>query len=286
MTDIIYRNLLKTVLLHGEEVTTRNSEVFTHFNLPNVTFDHTPLVTFRKTAWKKAIREMEWFFSGDSKCPEDLLDWWKGQLNPSGNLYDGYGEQLRKFTYNGDCGDMGLFDQIKFILKGLNNNPNSRRLVMTVWNPGSMDWITDTNDNPNTPTCCHSIIVQFFVRNGYLHIKSYQRSADMLLGVPHNWIQSWAMLLYFAFHSGLKPGSLTWMFGDAHIYKEDSHLEVVGEIVSSFGTRADPETMPILHYEPKEIVYDTFGTPKFSADDFYLTGVVPEPLTKVRPKLI
>ena len=286
MTDIIYRNLLKTVLLHGEEVTTRNSEVFTHFNLPNVTFDHTPLVTFRKTAWKKAIREMEWFFSGDSKCPEDLLDWWKGQLGDDHRLMGGYGNQLRYYEATNEEGYDIEFDQIGFILKGLKTNPNSRRLIMTVWHPYAMATITRINDNPNTPTCCHSIIVQFFVRNGYLHIKSYQRSADMLLGVPHNWIQSWAMLLYFAFHSGLKPGSLTWMFGDAHIYKEDSHLAVVGEIVSSFGARVDPETMPILHYEPKEIVYDTFGTPKFSADDFYLTGVVPEPLTKVRPKLI
>ena len=243
MANKIYAALLKEIIKEGDEVTTRNSDVYSHFNLPNTTFTQAPLVTVRKTAWKKALREMEWFLSGDSKCPEELLDWWHGQLNEYGWLVDGYGEQLRYSSYS-DPDD--AFDQVKFIQKALKENPNSRRLLMTVWNPGDMANITDSNDNPNTPTCCHSIVVQFFVRNGYLSMKTYQRSADMLLGVPHNWIQSWAMLMWFAHHAGLKVGSMTWMWGDAHIYKEESHLQTVSKILE-----AQAEDCPVeLVYTP------------------------------------
>ena len=81
MANKIYATLLKEIIKEGDEVTTRNSDVYTHFNLPNTTFTSAPLVTVRKTAWRKALREMEWFLSGDSKCPEELLDWWHGQLD-------------------------------------------------------------------------------------------------------------------------------------------------------------------------------------------------------------
>ena len=171
----IYTNLLKQIMMDGDVVTTRNSEVYSHYDLPNVTFTSVPLVTLRKTAWKKALREMEWFLSGDSKCPEELLDWWDGQLNEDNHLVDGYGNQLRGSTYS--CGQfVDSFDQVKFIQDALKNNPNSRRLLMTTWNAGEMAYITRANKNPNTPTCCHSIVVQFFVRNGYLSMKTYQRS--------------------------------------------------------------------------------------------------------------
>jgi thymidylate synthase len=173
----IYTTLLKQIMMDGEVVTTRNSEAYSHFTLPNVTFTKLPLITLRKTAWKKALREMEWFLSGDSKCPDELLDWWDGQLDERNCLIDGYGQQLRSSSYF-DYGWMEVdsFDQIKFIRDALKNNPNSRRLLMTTWNAGEMAHITKTNQNPNTPTCCHSIVVQFFVRNGCLSMKTYQRS--------------------------------------------------------------------------------------------------------------
>ena len=161
MANKIYAALLKEIIKEGDEVTTRNSDVYSHFNLPNTTFTSAPLVTVRKTAWKKALREMEWFLSGDSKCPEELLDWWDGQLNPHGRYFGGYGNQLRAFQEPQEF----FFDQVEFIQKALKENPNSRRLLMSVWNPGDMANITTINDNPNAVTCCHSIIVQFFVRN-------------------------------------------------------------------------------------------------------------------------
>lgn len=270
-----YACILKEILNNGDLVTTRNHRVYSSFNLPNVTFTTTPLVTLRKTAWKKALREMEWFLSGDSECPKELLDWWKGQLDEDGYLTSGYGAQLRHSTfYDFRVDEHNSFDQIEFIQEALKNNPNSRRLLMTTWNAGEMANITEANDNTNTPTCCHSIIVQFFVRNGRLSMKSYQRSADMLLGVPHNWIQSWAMLLWFAHHAGLKVGSMTWMWGDAHIYDEPSHVDTA-ETMVSFYTGMDEV----------KLVY-TPTSEDFKASDFSIVGHIPDPIVTTRPKLL
>ena len=272
----IYTTLLRQIIMDGDVVNTRNSEVYSHYDLPNVTFTSVPLVTLRKTAWKKALREMEWFLSGNSKCPDELLDWWGGQLDERNCLIDGYGQQLRSSSYF-DYGWMEVdsFDQIKFIRDALKNNPNSRRLLMTTWNAGEMAHITKTNQNPNTPTCCHSIVVQFFVRNGCLSMKTYQRSADMLLGVPHNWVQSWAMLMWFAHHAGLKVGSMTWMWGDAHIYRETSHLSTVSDLIA-FELTQDP---------PLSMVY-TPTSEDFKASDFTIQGTIPYPVITTRPKLL
>jgi thymidylate synthase len=285
MTNYYYQNILHSVLNSGDKLMTRNAEVISCIDLPNTRFTEFPLVTIRKTAAMKAISEMEWFMSGESKCPDHLLDWWKGQLNKVNYLYDGYSHQFRRSTTRGyDDGTIEEFDQVAFILKELKAHSNSRRLIMSVWNPGEMSDITCTNNNPNTPTCCHSIVVQFFVREGRLHMKTYQRSADLLLGVPHNWVQSWAMLLYFAHHAGLQVGSMTWMWGDAHIYQEESHMLAAEEIINA--------EAPVLAYanslvyEPKEVVLDNAGVPIFKASDFRIVGTVPEPLVTSKINLL
>jgi thymidylate synthase len=221
---------------------------------------------------------MEWFLSGDSKCPEELLDWWEGQSNVNGHLLNGYGQQFRHSSYwSFDVfgGGDNTLDQVEFIQDALKNNPNSRRLLMTSWNAGEMANITTANCNPNTPTCCHSIVVQFFVRNGCLSMKTYQRSADMLLGVPHNWVQSWAMLMWFAHHAGLKVGSMTWMWGDAHIYRETSHLSTVSDLIA-FELTQDP---------PLSMVYSPTSN-DFKASDFSIQGTIPYPVITTRPKLL
>lgn len=282
--DRVYTQLLQQILSEGEQVNTRNSLTTSHFNLPNVTFTEFPLVTLKKTAVKKSIREMEWFLSGESKCPEELLDWWDGQLDSFGHLHNAYPEQLRAFTsleyknYE--------FDQLKFILDGLRSSPNSRRLLMTVWNPGDMASITETNNNPNTPTCCHSIIIQFLVRQGKLHMKTYQRSADMLLGVPHNWVQSWAFLLYLAYHTNLQVGSMTWMWGDAHIYEEASHISAAAYMTHPKDYLEDQESSIDLVYQPDHITFDSNNVPVFLAEDFKVLGEVPEPVVKHKIKLL
>jgi len=281
--DRIYVNLLQQILSEGEKVDTRNSITTSHFNLPNVTFTEFPLVTLKKTAVKKCIQEMAWFLSGDSKCPEGLLDWWDGQLNEGGHLLDSYPEQFRKSS---SSSQNFSFDQLKFILDGLRTSPNSRRLVMTVWNPGDMAAMTETNNNPNTPTCCHSIIIQFFVRQGKLHMKTYQRSADMLLGVPHNWVQSWAFLLYLAYHTNLQVGSMTWMWGDAHVYEEESHKEAVEVMLKEADESPYVEITPELQYQPEHAYSNANKVPIFHAEDFKVIGAIPEPIVKHKIKLI
>lgn len=277
--DHIYKRLLEQITLYGDIVSTRNAVTKSHINLQPVTFHSAPLITVRKTAWKKALKEMEWFLSGNNKCPDELLDWWKGQLNEHNELVAGYGEQFRRSTFDNYNLDMGyvLFDQIDFIQKALRNNPNSRRLILTSWNPGEMANITAINDNPNTPTSCHNTMTQFFVRGGTLHMKTYQRSADMLLGVPHNWIQSWAMLVWFAYNADLEVGSMTWTFGDAHIYQEESHVEVAKEIINY--------QYPVGVFNRYDLLYTPMTT-DFKADAFSILKDIPEPVTKIRPKLL
>jgi thymidylate synthase len=276
MINTAYANLLKTILDDGDKMTTRNHETYSHIRLQPVVFDSLPLVTVRTTAWKKALREMEWFLSGNSECPNELLDWWHGQLDKYGKLTDGYSTQFRDSATTDENGDLRGFDQIKFIRNELKTHKNSRRLVMTTWNPGEMANITKANDNQNTPTCCHGVVIQFFVRNNKLHMTHYQRSADMLLGVPHNWVQYWAMLIYFAHHAYLEVGSLQWLWGDAHIYTEQSHLETAHAIIE--------KAEDILGQDLRMFYNPTIE--EFKASDFSIIGDIPKPLVSTKPKLL
>lgn len=284
--NLAYRNCLFAIDSEGDIKTTRNAITKYEINLPVLEFTETPLVGIRKTAWKKAIEEMEWFFSGSSLCPENLRDWWAGQLNENNHLIHGYPKQFRFSSYFDKYGKEKTFDQIAFLYHGLINNINSRRLSITSWNPGEMAHITDTNDNILTPTCCHTIYDQFFLYKGKLVLKTLQRSADMLLGVPHNWIQKWAVLLYFAYHSGLEPGSLLYIFNDAHIYQEESHIETVKQILELPAYEVSKLERPILVYDPKNIEFDSKGVPIFKVSDFRMEGTIPESLVSIRPKLL
>lgn len=606
--DLTYAFLLQDILRLNNVVETRNHSCYCNPFLDNVTFDSLPLITVRKTAWKLALTEMEWFMSGDAKCPEKLSKWWAGQLNPEGKYLAGYPQQLRYSTgLLAKRGNYSHFDQIKYILDGIKEHPHSRRLRMTTWNTGEMANITKINENPNSPsTCfpswstvltkegirtisdlsvgdfiwdgskyvevlaitpkgiqdvycaktrkgnfystldhkvsngqklvplkdakrleictgaksstinlapqdimnglcladgtihhnkiflhigqndydyfdseishliynnihsntdptvynvettltslpktfdrnipdeylyanaykkagllrgifsgngsysemltlhqtsevfinqvqlmlnslgisssvrkcvgretefkngtykckdsyiltilrqdhdlffscigfiqkykaqksttfskntttalikdlslhsteevfditvdseehllwcngfrvsnCHGSFIQFFVVDGALHIKHLQASIDSLLGLPHNFVQYWALLTYFAFHANLKVGSLTWVFGDAHIYNEESHINAANQIVEfskeitqdySCGLAPFPNSTADL-----KLVYnysgelDSFGTPKFAAADFTIEGEIPKPTVLTKPKLL
>jgi len=275
ITDHCYQVLLRTVSECGDEITTRNAVTKSCFDLDPITFTQTPLVTLRKTAWKLALREMEWFMSGDMKCPDELMPWWQDQLT-MGMYRGGYSHQYRRSGYT------GTFDQIQYLLNGLRNNPNSRRLVMTTWNPSDMAYITELNHNPLTPSCCHASLVQLFVREGRVHMTHYQRSADLLLGVPHNWIQYWALLLYFARHAKLIAGTMRWIFGDAHCYLHPTHIETIEQLLKCDPLLQLDNSFNLVYNK----TYEEPGVPVFQASDFSLEGTIPEPLVLTRPKLL
>lgn len=270
-TDKIYWNLLDTIQSSGELAPSRNYLTRRSFTLPTVIFESTPLVTVRKVAWKKAISEMQWFLSGDPQCPGEVLDWWQDQLSFNGCYYRGYSEQLRKFSGFGS-----QFDQIGHLIDGLLHHHHSRRHVITTWHPAEMYEITSYNLNNKTPTTCHTTIAQFFVSNKHLSMHSYQRSADMLLGVPHNWIQSWALLLWLAAQTGLVADKLIWTFGDAHIYQEPTHIKAVYHILSAIVNQSE---------SPRLIYNGAQGLP-FNSSDFELIGEVPAPITNIKPTLL
>jgi thymidylate synthase len=167
------------------------------------------------------------------------------------------------------------------MIKGLREHPNSRRLVMTTWNPYDMAHITELNKNPKTPSCCHGSFIQCFVRHGELHLSMVQRSADMLLGVPHNWCQYWALLLYFAHHSNYRVGSFRWIGMDCHIYQHVSHIETVDQLLQIPQKEVDNRFN--LCYTPS---VKTEGVPEFKAADFVMEGTIPEPQVFTRPKLL
>lgn len=275
--------ILQDIITKGRKVITRNAPAYRLIDYPHILFDQTPLFTIRKIAWKKALREMEWFMSGEPKCPSELMDWWAGQLNPQNEYWGGYGEQMRQqglsFT---DCPTQEGFDQVSAILHSLKEHPYSRRHIMTTWESSTMYRITDINGNIHTPTTCHGSLTQFFVQDECLHMKTYQRSADILLGVPHNWIQYWALLYYFAYHTNLNIGTLIWIFGDLHLYDEPSHIDCARSILDQ-----DIYAHPInfaLEYHYSGTMKN--GCPEFLAKDFTVKGEIPAPTVLIRPKLL
>lgn len=269
--DYAYNRIIYRLLALGEEVTTRNHDVYRCIDLSE-TFTSVPLISVRNVAVKKALLELEWFLSGDDKCPEHLKDWWEGQLNENGEYKNGYAYQLR-----------GKYDQIEYVVKALRDHPYSRRICLSTWDTKDMEEITEVNNNPKSPATCHLSFCQFFVDvSGNVHMKQYQRSCDALLGLPHNWVQHYALLVYVARRAKLQPGSYQWVGGDVHLYKEKSHLNCAKEIVDEF----DVGRMLTEDYLEVETYYIP-ADEKFRADDFaFDKSKLAKPLSTRRPKLL
>ena len=251
-TNAKYRMIIKAILENGEEINTRNSKVLRNTNI-KMSFKETPLVTVRKTAWKNALREMEWFLSGSQEIgdlDERVRHWWTPWADSLGYIWNNYGKQFRRFEGR----DYAQVDQIQYMIDTLRDHPNSRRNVITTWNTADML-------NEMTPiTNCHGTVIQAFVRHGkYLDLTMYQRSADFMLGVQHNWIQYWALMNWLAHRADLKVGEFTWIGGDVHIYED--HIPVAKKIVEVDVNRSRPKMI----YKPT--------SDEFKASDFTIANI-------------
>ncbi len=250
-----FAGLLDQILVTGSEVNTRNS-ITKRVRNQMVSFNQTPLVSVRKTSWRNALREMEWFLSGSSNIDDlhpKVQHWWEPWADGYGAVDNNYGAQFR-----GACGyTTQFFDQIKYTIDTLKGHPNSRRNVITTWN--TADMVHKDTPIPN----CHGTVIQMFVEpDDSVHMTMYQRSGDMVVGVPHNWIEYWALLQYFSHQCGKEVGSFTWIGGDCHIYKD--HYSIAETIVKSVRDQAIPTAE--LVYKPTS---DTFKHEDFSLTEVY-----------------
>ena len=211
-----YHELLQRVLTQGTAKTDRTGtgtlSVFGH----QMRFDLAqgfPLVTTKKLHLKSIIHELLWFLAGDTNIAylkANGVSIWDEWADPQGELGPVYGKQWRSWAKP----DGGAVDQIRWILDEIKRNPDSRRLVVTAWNPADLDKMALAP--------CHCLF-QFYVVEGKLSCQLYQRSADIFLGVPFN-IASYALLTHMVAQvSGLRVGEFIHSFGDAHLYS--NHIE-------------------------------------------------------------
>jgi thymidylate synthase len=217
-----------------------------------------PLLTTKKLHLKSIVYELLWFLRGDTNArwlQERGVKIWDEWADPeTGELGPVYGKQWRSWA----TPDGGSIDQIAKLVEGLKTNPNSRRHIVTAWNPADVD------DMALPP--CHCLF-QFFVADGKLSCQLYQRSADVFLGVPFN-IASYALLtLMVAQVVGLEPGEFVHSFGDAHLYL--NHVEQAKLQLSR-----EPRPFPTMRIAPRS---DLFA---FEYEDFALEAYDPWPHIK------
>lgn len=253
-----YLDLLNRIVTEGhrkgDRTGTGTLSVFGHqmrFDLE----DGFPLLTTKKLHLKSIIYELLWFLKGDTNVKylqEHGVRIWNEWADENGELGPVYGHQWRSWPdYQG-----GTIDQIQNVLDLIRHNPNSRRMIVSAWNPA------EVNQMALPP--CHCLF-QFYVAEGRLSLQLYQRSADTFLGVPFN-IASYALLLMMmAQVTGLKPGEFVHTTGDTHLYL--NHLEQ-----ARLQLTRTPRPLPVMKLNPE--VKDLFA---FRYEDFELTDYQPWP---------
>ena len=220
--------------------------------------DGFPLLTTKKVHLKSIIHELLWFLAGGTNVKslhERGVTIWDEWADEAGSLGRVYGAQWTDWR-TADGRSINQFDQV---VAEIQRNPDSRRLIVTAWNPGELEQMA-------LPPC-HTLF-QFYVSEGELSCQLYQRSADIFLGVPFN-IASYALLtLMVAQVCGLKPGDFVHTFGDLHLY--NNHVEQAKLQL----TRA-PRPLPVMKLNP--VVKDIHD---FKFEDFDLAGYDPHPAIK------
>lgn len=266
-----YHDLLKHVLENGTEKSDRTGTGTKSVFGYQMRFDLSegfPMVTTKKLHLKSIIYELLWFLKGDTNIhylQENGVRIWNEWADENGDLGPVYGHQWRNWNSE-------EIDQISEIIHTLKTNPDSRRMLVSAWNPSVMpDTSVSFSENVKNGKAalppCHAFF-QFYVADGKLSCQLYQRSADIFLGVPFN-IASYALLtLMMAQVCGYKPGDFVHTFGDAHIYS--NHFEQVNLQLSR-----EPKPLPkmVLNPEIKNIFDFTF-------DDFTLENYEHHPHIK------
>ncbi|MEL6595660.1 MAG: thymidylate synthase [Pseudomonadota bacterium] len=269
-----YHDALQTVLDHGEISTDRTGTgTLSYFGLQAryPLADGFPLVTTKKLHLKSIVHELLWFLAGDTNIgylKENGVSIWDEWADENGDLGPVYGSQWRRFPALGATGDRQNgqptffahhVDQIEKLIEAIRKTPDSRRLIVSAWNPGEVD------DMALPP--CHTLW-QVRIIGGKLHLQLYQRSADMFLGVPFN-IASYALLLAMLAHvTGYEQGDFVHSIGDAHIYS--NHMEQVKTQLAR-----SPKPLPKL-----VIKRDVASIFDFSFEDFAFEGYDPAPAIK------
>jgi thymidylate synthase len=256
-----YLDLLDHVLKTGNRKSDRTGvgtiSVFGYqmrFNLE----DGFPLMTTKKLHLKSIIHELLWFISGDTNIrylKENGVKIWDDWADKDGNLGPVYGYQWR--SWPGEDGRK--IDQLLNVITSLKNSPDSRRHIVSAWNPGQIDKMA-------LPPC--HLLFQFYVADGRLSCQLYQRSADIFIGVPFN-IASYALLTKMVAQvTGLKPGDFVHTLGDAHIY--NNHIDQV-----KLQLTREPLKLPEMRINP-----DVTDILKFRYEDFVLENYVAHPHIK------
>ncbi|WP_293573452.1 thymidylate synthase [Phaeobacter sp.] len=269
-----YHEALQQVLRHGEKSSDRTGTgTISYFGMQTryPLADGFPLVTTKKLHLKSIIHELLWFLSGDTNIrylKEHGVSIWDEWADENGDLGPVYGHQWRRFPrlepIAGTTGDEPLYragsvDQIADLVRMIETAPDSRRLLVSAWNPA------DVPDMALPP--CHTLW-QVRVQGRRMHLQLYQRSADMFLGVPFN-IASYALLLKMLAHvTGYEAGDFIHTIGDAHIYS--NHMEQVELQLSR-----TPKPLPELR-----ITREVGSIFDFVYDDFEVLNYAPDPVIK------
>ena len=256
-----YLDLLKHIRENGvmkEDRTGTGTQSVFGYQMRFSLADGFPLLTTKKVHLKSIIHELLWFISGDTNIKylkDNGVSIWDEWADENGDLGPVYGHQWRSWP----APDGRSIDQLSQVVEMIKHNPDSRRLLVSAWNPGEVDKMA-------LPPC--HCLFQFYVAGGKLSCQLYQRSADVFLGVPFN-IASYALLtMMIAQVCGLQPGEFIHTTGDTHIYR--NHFEQVALQLSR-----EPRPLPrmILNPEVKSI-FD------FKYEDFTLEGYDPWPAIK------
>jgi|TARA_A200000159_G_C7302365_1_gene330754 thymidylate synthase len=266
-----YLDLLQHIDTHGVEKTDRTGtgtkSVFGYqmrFNLA----EGFPLVTTKKIHLKSLVHELLWFLKGSTNIEylqENGVRIWNEWADENGNLGPVYGHQWRNWNSEG-------IDQIQGVIDTLKSNPDSRRMLVSAWNPSvlpdtNVSFSENVSNNKAALPPCHAFF-QFYVADNKLSCQLYQRSADVFLGVPFN-IGSYALLtMMVAQVCGFEAGDFVHTFGDVHIYS--NHQEQIKEQLLR-----SPKPLPTMKLNPEiKNIFD------FTYEDFELLNYDPHPLIK------